>query len=135
LLKRAEFERETASVCKEYGIGVIPYSPLARGFLTGKYRKDQEIPKDSREYKNERIKGYFTENNWALLELMEKIGEANGGKSISQVALAWQLSDPLITSPIIGPRNMEQFNDNFGAVGFRLSAEDKTALDKATAWE
>ena len=135
LLKRAEFERETASVCKEYGIGVIPYSPLARGFLTGKYRKDQESPKDSREYKNERIKGYFTENNWALLELMEKIGEANGGKSISQVALAWQLSDPLITSPIIGPRNMEQFNDNFGAVGFRLSAEDKTALDKATAWE
>ena len=135
LLKRAEFERETASVCKEYGIGVIPYSPLARGFLTGKYRKDQEIPKDSREYKNERIKGYFTENNWALLELMEKIGEANGGKSISQVALAWQLSDPLITSPIIGPRNMEQFNDNFGAVGFRLSAEDKTALDKETAWE
>ncbi len=135
LLKRAEFEGETAQVCKEYGIGVIPYSPLARGFLTGKYRKNQGIPKDSREYKNDRIKAYFTDENWALLELMEKIGEANGGKSISQVALAWQLSDPVITSPIIGPRNLEQLKDNLGAGGFRLSSEDKKALDEATAWE
>ena len=100
LVKRAEFERELKDVCRTYGLGVIPYSPLAGGFLTGKYRKDQ-TPESARA---ERAKRYASEKNWQLLEKMETLAQARGSWSVSQVALAWLLSDPLITSPIIGPR-------------------------------
>jgi len=130
LVHRKEFEQELADVCRTYGIGVIPYSPLGGGFLTGKYRKDgSEI--DSQRAKG--VKRYFTENNWLLLDKMEEIGQKNSGKTISQVALAWLLSDPLISSPIIGPRTIDQLQDNLGAVGFRLSADEKKILDDASS--
>lgn len=129
LVHRSEFERELAHVCRTYGLGVIPYSPLGGGFLTGKYKeKGQEV-------ESQRAMGvqkYFSQRNWNLLEQMEKIGLEKGGKSISQIALAWLLTDPLISSPIIGPRTMEQLQDNLGAAGLRLSAEEKQILDKAS---
>ena len=131
LVHRAEFERELAAVCRAYAIGVIPYSPLAGGFLTGKYRKDTQV-ESARQRGAQR---YFSERNWALLDLMEKMGKEKGGYSISQIALAWQLSDPVITSPIIGPRSLEQLQDNLGAAGLRLTAQEKQQLDEASAWE
>jgi aryl-alcohol dehydrogenase-like predicted oxidoreductase len=131
LVRRAEFERELAAVCRAYGLGVIPYSPLAGGFLTGKYRLDQ-IPEGARRRGAQR---YFSETNWALLERMEKMGQEKGGASISQIALAWLLNDPLITSPIIGPRSVEQLQDNLGAIGLRLEADEKKMLDDATQWK
>jgi aryl-alcohol dehydrogenase-like predicted oxidoreductase len=134
LVKRAEFERELSDVCQKYDIGVIPYSPLSGGFLTGKYRKDQEIPKDSRGEDSPRLRKYFTEENWELLELLEEIGENKGGYSISQISLAWHLSNPVITSPIIGPRNMEQLRDNIGAVGLRLTNDEMEQLNQASEW-
>jgi aryl-alcohol dehydrogenase-like predicted oxidoreductase len=66
---------------------------------------------------------------------MREIGLAKGGASISQIALAWLLYDPAITSPIIGPRTIEQLLDNLGAVSFRLEAEEKKLLDDATQWK
>jgi aryl-alcohol dehydrogenase-like predicted oxidoreductase len=99
LVHRAEFERELADTCQYYNIGVIPYSPLAGGFLTGKYRKD------SAEVDSQRAEGvqrYFSPANWELLDTMDKMAEGKGGKSVSQIALAWLLADPIITSPIIG---------------------------------
>jgi aryl-alcohol dehydrogenase-like predicted oxidoreductase len=129
LVHRRDFERELADVCRTYGIGVIPYSPLGGGFLTGKYKKGgAEI--DSQRANG--VKKYYSESNWQLLEKMGQIGSENGDKSISQVALAWLLSDPLISSPIIGPRTIEQLQDNLGAVGFRLSPEQKQTLDDAS---
>ena len=65
---------------------------------------------------------------------MDAIGNDKGGRSVSQIALAWLLSDPLITSPIIGPRSLEQLEDNLGAAGLRLTPEEKTLLDEASAW-
>jgi aryl-alcohol dehydrogenase-like predicted oxidoreductase len=129
LVHRAEFEGELAEVCRTYGIGVIPYSPLAGGFLTGKYKAD------GAEVDSQRAKGvqrYFSDRNWQLLEKMREIGTANGDKTISQVALAWLLSDETITSPIIGPRTMEQLRENLGAVGFRLSEQEKQLLNKTS---
>ena len=132
LVHRAEFERELADVCATYGLGVLPYSPLAGGFLTGKYRQDMPIPESQRAKGAER---YFNEQNWALLKKMEAIGKEKGSASISQIALAWLLSDPLITSPIIGPRNLDQLQDNLGAAGLRLTEDEKKILDEASAWK
>lgn len=131
LVHRAEFERDAAEVCRNYGLGVIPYSPLAAGFLTGKYRPGQTVEGD-----RARSAGrYFNDRNYALLDQLEAMGKDLGGHSISQMALAWLLSDPVITSPIIGPRSLEQIEDNLGAAGLRLTAEHKQALDQATDWE
>ncbi len=134
LVYRAEFERELADVCREYKIGVIPYSPLAGGFLTGKYKKGQELPPNSRGADSSRIQGYMTDKNWDLLEKMADIGKKNGRRTVSQVALAWLLANPVVTSPIIGPKNLKQLEDNLGAVDFQLSAEDKESLDLASDW-
>lgn len=131
LVHRAEFERELAESCRAYGIGVIPYSPLAAGFLTGKYRPDTPAPDSARAGSARR---YFTDRNWALLEQMEALGEEKGGASVSQIALAWLLADPLVSSPIIGPRNLQQLADNLGALDFPLTGEEKSALDEVSAW-
>ena len=128
LARRQEFEQELAAVCRKYGVGVIPYSPLAGGFLTGKYKRDQT---DSGSARN--VSRYFNDRNWALLDLMAEIGRELGGKSISQVALGWLLSQEVVTSPIIGPRNLEQLDDNLGAVGLRLDAQSLQRLDQATS--
>ncbi len=129
---RDEFERELAPVCRSYGIGVIPYSPLAGGFLTGKYRPDDPIPASDRAGGVQRR--YFNERGWKVLAAVEKVGKEHG-KSISQTALAWLLSQDHISSPIIGPRTMEQLSDNLGAAGFRLSPEEMEFLDRETGWK
>jgi aryl-alcohol dehydrogenase-like predicted oxidoreductase len=129
LVHRAEFESELADVCRIYGLGVIPYSPLAGGFLTGKYRQNQPEPESARA---SGAKRYFNEKNFTLIDKMEEVGKQNGGKSISHIALAWLLSNPVITSPIIGPRSLDQLNDNLGASGLRLSADEKAMLNEAS---
>jgi aryl-alcohol dehydrogenase-like predicted oxidoreductase len=131
LVHRAEFERELADVCRSYHLGVLPYSPLAAGFLTGKY-----LP-DSSEIESQRansVQHYFADRNWGLIGKLKEIGEMNGGYSISQVALSWLLSDPLITSPIIGPRTPEQLEDNLGCIGLHLPTEALKILNEASEW-
>ncbi|MBI3760823.1 MAG: aldo/keto reductase [Chloroflexi bacterium] len=134
LVNRAEYERELESVCRSYGIGVIPYSPLGGGFLTGKYRRGQSAPPGSRGESSQRVQGWMTERNWSLLDKLEELGRARG-KSISQMALGWLLTRPGIISPIVGPKNVEQLNDNLGAVGLRLAGEEMTAMEEASAWQ
>jgi aryl-alcohol dehydrogenase-like predicted oxidoreductase len=131
LAHREEFERELAYVCREYNLGVIPYSPLAGGFLTGKYQSEADVP-DSNRAGGVRNR-YFNESGWRVLDALKTMS-ARTEKSISQVALAWLLTDDLITSPIIGPRTMEQLTDNLGSVGFRLTSEEKSQLDEASKW-
>ncbi|HEY9075401.1 MAG TPA: aldo/keto reductase [Anaerolineaceae bacterium] len=130
LVHRDEFERELADVCRTYGVGVIPYSPLAAGFLSGKYRKEQPEPDSVR---LGRVRSYFTDRNWVLLEKMDIIAQTHG-KSLSAVALGWMLTDPVISSPIIGPRSLEQLHENLQAAGFRLTPEEKATLDQASDW-
>ena len=131
LIERAEFERELRAVCLAYGIAVIPYSPLAGGFLTGKYRRDQPAP-DSKRANG--LKHAATEKNFALLDKMDAIAAAHNA-TVAQIALAWILADPVITCPIIGATSVEQLNDNLSALNVKLSAEEKAELDKMTAWE
>jgi len=130
MVHRDEFERELAAVCKTYRLGVIPYSPLAGGFLTGKYRRNL-VPNSTRAGGAKR---YFNERNWALLDQMESLAKEKQ-VSISQIALAWLLANPLITSPILGANSIEQLEDNLGAMDIRLTPDEKTVLDKASAWK
>jgi aryl-alcohol dehydrogenase-like predicted oxidoreductase len=130
LMHRDEFERELLAVCKDQHLGVIPYSPLAGGFLTGKYRKGQPIPAGSRGETNERIQKYAaSELGQNTLGKLEEIGNAHG-KTIPQTALAWLLSNPLITAPIVGASTLQQLNESLGAVGYRLSDEEMTMLNE-----
>ena len=132
LVHRAEFERELAEVCRTFGLGVIPYSPLAGGFLTGKYRAGEPVPESARASGVQ--SRYFTDKNWELLAHMEDLAQTKNA-SISQIALAWLLADPLMTSPIIGPRTMAQLEDNLGALEVKLSEEEKSKLDEASGWQ
>ena len=130
LVHRDEFERELAAVCRTYHLGVLPYSPLAGGFLTGKYRRNL-VPNTARAGGAKR---YFSERNWVLLEQMDALAKEKHA-SVSQIALAWLLADPLITSPIIGANSIEQLKDNLGAINVHLMPAEKAALDKASAWK
>jgi len=130
LVHRLEFEAELAAVCRTYGLGVIPYSPLAGGFLTGKYRRNRQ----AHSARLGGVKRYFNDRNWTLLERMDGMAKEKGA-TISQIALAWLLADPLITSPIIGANSLDQLKDNLGALAISLSVEEKAVLDKTTAWK
>jgi aryl-alcohol dehydrogenase-like predicted oxidoreductase len=131
LAYRAEFERELKPLCEEEDLGVLPYSPLASGFLTGKYRRDR-IPDSARAGRiRER---YFNDRGFALLEALDGVAAARG-LTPAQTALAWLLTQPVVTAPIIGANSVEQLTESLGAVGVRLTPEEMAALDQASAWE
>lgn len=131
LIHRDEFERELHAVCQAYQIAVIPYSPLAGGFLTGKYRKDVPLPESKRAEGRKRA---MTDKNFALIDEMEVIALRHEA-TISQIALAWMLADPVITSPIIGATSIEQLNENLGALKVKLAEDEIALLDKLTKWK
>ena len=133
LIDRADFERELADLVGVERLAVIPYSPQAMGFLTGKHRGRDSAPEDTRGTIDPRMQSYFTERNFELLDEMEKIGEQHG-KSIAQISLAWILTNPLITAPIVGARNCEQLAESVGAAGCRLSSEEMERLNELTEW-
>ena len=132
LLNRAEYERELEDVCQTYGLGVLPYSPLAGGFLSGKYKRGEPAPSPSRGATSRRLQGYMkVERNWALLDELRDLGAARG-KTTSQMALGWLLARPTVTSPIIGPRTVEQLQDNLGAAGLRLDPPELASIEALT---
>jgi len=131
LAHRAEFERELKPLCEAEGVGVIPYSPLAAGFLTGKYRRDT-VPASARADAIQ--KRYLNDRGFAILDRLEAVAK---GRSLTpaQAALAWLLTQPVITAPIVGANSPEQLRESLGAVGVRLSAEEMDELNKISAWE
>ena len=134
LIKREEFERETAELVKEEELAVIPYSPQGGGLLTGKFRKGKTVPENTRVAENDKLHRYLTEKNFKLIDEMEEIGRGYG-KSIAQVSLAWHLTNPLITAPIVGARSSEQLKESIGAAGFRLSAGEMEKLNSTSEWQ
>jgi len=136
LLDRS-IERELVPLAQAYGMAIIPWSPLARGFLTGKYQRGQDVPGDSRfsrdlstpnEALRERNKKHFTDLAFDVLDVVTEIANEKG-VTPSQVALAWVMYQPGVTSPIIGPRTVEHLEDNLGAVGVEITDEDRARLD------
>ena len=132
-------EYEILPACLEEGLGVIPWSPLGGGFLSGKYSRDQRPPEDSRiagaqEAQEEHWDRRATERNWDVLEVVGEISEATG-KSYAQISLNWLLRQPAVTAPIIGARTPEQLEDNLGGAGWELDGDQVHRLSEAGALE
>jgi aryl-alcohol dehydrogenase-like predicted oxidoreductase len=107
-----DVERALLPVCREEGIGVIPYSPLAGGFLTGKYQMDKPIPEGTRgALRPDWMRSYQTELNYRILKELKTLNTETGLK-MSQLSLAWLLANPDITAPIIGASRIEQLEEN-----------------------
>lgn len=125
-------ERELLPLARTYGIATIPWSPLAGGLLTGKYDRNTPPPADSRfadVATNPRLQARMVEAIFDVLDGLKPIADAKNC-TLSQLALAWCASQPGVTSPIIGPRTMEQLEDNLGALSITLGAEDQAAIDR-----
>ena len=131
-------EWEVIPVCQNEGLGVIPWSPLRGGWLSGKYRRGLTAPIDGTRIKTAEEKGwgenwtaYNNEYTWGVLDALFRVAD-DSGKSPAQVAINWCLSKPGVTSPIIGARTMEQLEDNLGAAGWSLTTAQMAELDQAS---
>jgi aryl-alcohol dehydrogenase-like predicted oxidoreductase len=130
-----ELERELVPACRKFGLGVLPWSPLGGGFLTGKYDRSAPPPAGTRlEKVKERLAEYDTPRHWRILEALKSVAR-EVERVPSQVALAWLLARPAVTSVIFGARSVAQLDDNLGAATLKLGAEHMKQLDDASAFE
>jgi aryl-alcohol dehydrogenase-like predicted oxidoreductase len=132
-----DIEWEIIPVCGNEGVGVLPWSPLAGGWLTGKYRRDEAPSGATRLGENPQrgVEAYDrrnTERTWQVLDAMRAVAEARG-VSMSVVALAWLVDRPAVTSVILGARTLDQLTDNLSAAGVHLSPDETATLDRASA--
>lgn len=133
LLDRS-IERELIPMAQTYGIAILPWSPLARGFLTGKYKRGEDIPGDTRLASDmqgpwkKRTGQHFSDRAYDLLDVIVTMAEEKGCTP-SQIALAWCEGKPGVTSVIIGPRTMEQLTDNMGAIDVVLTDDDHAKIN------
>jgi aryl-alcohol dehydrogenase-like predicted oxidoreductase len=128
---RANFERELAPVCLEYGVGVVPYSPLAGGFFTGKYRRNQALPDSVR------ASGIGSSRmNDQNLDTVEKLVEIAAARNSTpaRVTLAWLLAQPFVSAPIIGANTTAQLEDLLGAVDLQLEPHELQAITQVSDW-
>lgn len=133
LLDRS-IERELVPLAQAYGLAILPWSPLARGFLSGKYQRGQEIPGDSRVARDmqgpfsERTKQHFSDLAFGVLDEVSALAHEKDC-TVSQMAIAWCIHQPGVTSPIIGPRTMDHLLDNLGAADVPVTDADRTRLN------
>ena len=115
-------EKEVIPVCEHYGIGILPFFPLASGFLTGKYKRNQPAPDGTRLAGNpERANSYFTETNFNKVESMEKIA-TDAGHTMTELAISWLLSKNVVSSVISGATKIEQVEINVRAAEWELDS-------------
>jgi aryl-alcohol dehydrogenase-like predicted oxidoreductase len=124
-------ERELLPMAQTYDLGIITWAPLAGGFLTGKYGANETVPGDSRysEFWHGFGKEHYKAEVFTVIEHVSEIANEKES-SLAQISLAWQLSQPGITSPIIGPRTMKQLQDALGAIDVELSEQEITKIDE-----
>jgi aryl-alcohol dehydrogenase-like predicted oxidoreductase len=131
-----QIEWELVPVCQDEGIGVIPWSPLRGGWLSGKFRRGMETPPAETRVGQpggESWAANNTEATWAALDALTAVA-AEVDRSPAQVALRWLLQRPAVTAPIVGARSVAQLDDNLGAAdGWALSPEQMARLDEASA--
>jgi aryl-alcohol dehydrogenase-like predicted oxidoreductase len=125
-------EAEVLPTCKRYGMGVIPWSPLAGGWLTGRWRKGQEAPQSARAERLPQRYDLSVPENLRKLEAVEQLAQLADelGISLIHLAIAFVIRHPAVTAAIIGPRTMEQLESQLGAVDVELSDEVLDRIDK-----
>ena len=127
-----DLEREHVPLCEKFGIGVLPWSPLAAGFLSGKYVRNAPPPAGVRLEKwKDRFAAYDNDRGWKTIDTVKAIA-AGRSTSPSAVSLAWLLAKPTVTSVIFGARSIEQLDDNLAAADVKLTGDDVTKLDDAS---
>jgi aryl-alcohol dehydrogenase-like predicted oxidoreductase len=127
-----QIEREMLPFCAEDGVGVIPYNPIAGGLLSGKHRRNQAAPEGTRQFAGWTEPPIRDEDRlWNIVDVLVEIADARG-VSAAQVALAWTLGRPGITSVIIGGRTEAQFADNLKSADLKLTEEERARLDKVS---
>ncbi|WP_329147927.1 aldo/keto reductase [Streptomyces sp. NBC_01456] len=125
-----DLEQEIAPVCRELGIGLVPFSPLGRGFLTGRYTSVKELPESDLRRSQPRFADGNLEQNLAIVEKLDEIA-AEKGVSAGQLALAWVQHRGDDVVPIPGTRRQQYLEENLGALALELTAEELTAIDAA----
>ena len=130
-----DIEREHVPLCREMGLGVLPWSPLAGGFLSGKYQRSAPLPPGSRlTEKKERYARFDNERSWRALDAVKAVASELSATPAA-VSLAWLLHKPQVTSAIFGARDVAQLESNVKATEVTLSPEQLKRLDDASALE
>jgi aryl-alcohol dehydrogenase-like predicted oxidoreductase len=128
-----ELEREHVPLCREMGLGILPWSPLAGGFLSGKYEREKPAPAGARlTVKNERFARFDNDKSWGALAVAREVARELSSTP-SAVSLAWLLAKPQVTSAIFGARDLTQLEANVKATELSLSPEQLKRLDDASA--
>jgi len=121
-------EREVIPAAQSFGMAIIPWGPLCGGLLSGKYNRDEQVEgarwQDGKDNANRRA----TDHTWEVLDFLRAMA-SDKGCSMSQLALAWNMAQPGVTAPIIGPRTFAQVEDNLQAVHVELTEEDLARID------
>jgi aryl-alcohol dehydrogenase-like predicted oxidoreductase len=125
-----DLERELVPLLKDQGMGLMVWSPLAGGFLTGKFTRDKQGNETSRRAKFD-FPPIDKERAYDVVEVMQEVAEARG-VSVAQIALAWLLHQDVVTSVIIGAKRMEQLEDNLKSVEVELTTEELDKLNKVS---
>jgi aryl-alcohol dehydrogenase-like predicted oxidoreductase len=128
-----EPERELIPMMERYGLGLLPYFPLASGLLTGKYQRNAAMPAGARLTETKRLADrYLTEPNWRIAERLEDFC-ARRGRTLLELALSWLAARPTVASVIAGATRPEQVEANVRAVEWNLSPEDLAEIDRLRA--
>ena len=128
-----EIEGEYLEFCREQGLGVVPWSPLAQGFLTGKYERGAGVPSESTAAESEGwADRYLTDENFDALDVVRAVA-SEAGATPAQVALAYQTHHPDLTAPIVGARTTDQLAENLRAATVSLSDDQFDRLETAKA--
>jgi len=123
-------ENDVLATCEELGIGLVPYSPLGRGYLTGKVTNETTFAENDIRHNNPRFTEEAIEANWAVVDLLERIAKEKGGTP-AQIALAWLLAQKPWIVPIPGSRKLERLDENNAAVNIELTAKDLGEISDA----
>jgi aryl-alcohol dehydrogenase-like predicted oxidoreductase len=125
-------ERDLVPAAQEYGLGILPYFPLASGLLTGKYHRNATMPEGARLTTTQRLADrYMTEANWEQVERLDDFAKARG-RTLLELAFSWLAGNPVVSSVIAGATKPEQLEANIRAVEWTLTPEDLAEIDKIT---
>jgi aryl-alcohol dehydrogenase-like predicted oxidoreductase len=130
-----DLEREHVPLARKFGLGILPWSPLAGGFLSGKYRRGQPPPSGARlERWTDRLRSFDKDSNWRILDALDAVAREHQATP-AQVALAWLLARPAVTSVIFGARSVLQLEDNARAASLTLTPDQSKRLDDSSRFD